>query len=394
MSLRVAETHRKLDAARGHVTGGRSEATLVSPGELNAAHVADPWRRLAEARSNPFLTPEWMQAWLASHPQEKPFAIAWRLDGELRGVLPLVAVRIGPTKLLRLAGARRADWMGLACYPEDEGAMAEACVRLLDHERHRWQAIRLDRLDEESAWPQVLRTLPRSPLCAAPPLRRDVLPFIRFDERGFDGYLADRSRNFRSQLGRRRRRLERDHGLRFRMTESLATLDHDLGIFFHLHDARWQRRGGSSSASPAVREHQRRFAASALARGWLRLWIAEADGVPAAAWYGWRIGERYCYALAGFAEAYEDKAIGTVLLSHTIERAADEGASVYDLMWGDECYKRRFETGRRQTTTWVYGRGRIFGLGVGSGVGLAKAARSLPPGLRQPLARLVREARA
>jgi hypothetical protein len=49
-------------------------------------------------------------------------------------------------------------------------------------------------------------------------------------------------------------------------------------------------------------------------------------------------------------------ALGTVLLGHTIEQAAAEGAEIYDMMWGEEDYKERFETGRREAATWVLGR--------------------------------------
>jgi CelD/BcsL family acetyltransferase involved in cellulose biosynthesis len=375
------------------VSGPLGEASLADPAELGSAALADPWRRLAEERSNPFITPEWTRAWLESHPEEKPFVVVWRREGEVRGVLPLVRARSGPARVLRFAGARRADWVTPACRAEDEAAMAAACAELLANERRAWQAIRFDRLGEDSVWPEALRE-PKGPLAVALPRRRDVLPYIEFDDRGFEGYMADRSRNFRSQLGRRRRKLERDHGLRFRITESAAELEADIETFFRLHDARWEGRGGSSSADPATREHQRRFAAAALERGWLRLWIAEADEAAAAAWYGWRIGERYCYALAGLDEAYERLALGTVLLGHTIESAAAEGARIYDMMWGEEGYKSRFETGRRYASTWIFTRRRHPArLAVGSAVRAARAAESLPPGLRGPLARIARAGR-
>jgi CelD/BcsL family acetyltransferase involved in cellulose biosynthesis len=370
------------------------EASPIDSAELASPSLADPWRRLAEERSNPFITPEWMRAWLESHPGEEAFAIAWRRGGELGGVLPLVRVRRGPIRVLRFAGARRADWVTPACRAGEEEAMAIACAELLGRRRGGWQAIRFDRLDESSAWPQALQGIEGGALAVAPPRRRDVLPYIEFDERGFDGYLADRSRNFRSQLGRRRRKLERDHGLAFRMTETEAELGTDMETFFRLHDARWEGRGGSSSADPATREHQRRFAVAALRRGWLRLWTAEADGKAAAAWYGWRIGERYCYALAGLDEAYERQGLGTVLLGHTIESAAAEGARVYDMMWGEESYKSRFETGRRYASTWLFSRGgRPASILVSSAVRAARTADSLPPGLRRPLARIARAGR-
>jgi CelD/BcsL family acetyltransferase involved in cellulose biosynthesis len=314
------------------------------------------WRALAELRENPFLTPEWCQAWLATHPEERPFVVLWHRQGELRGVLPLVAVREGGARLLRFAGARRGDWFTPACEPVDEAEMGAAVAALLERERGSWSLLRLDRIDAASAWAQALWE--SGPIAPARSRREDVLPYIEFGEDGYEGYLAARSRNFRSQLGRRRRKLEKEHELGFRLTAGAAELEADLDTFFRLHEERWEERGGSSSGAEDAQSFQRRFAAAALERGWLRLWTAEVDGEPAASWYGWRIGNRYCYALSGLAKRYEPQALGTVLLAHTIEQAAAEGASVYDLMWGDEGYKRRFETGRREASTWVLGRRR------------------------------------
>lgn len=335
------------------------------------------WRRLAEARENPFLTPEWFRAWLATHPEEEPFAIVWRRAGEVRGVLPLVRVRKNGARLLRFAGARRGDWFTPACRLEDEAEMATACAALLRAERRRWQLIRLDRIDRESSWPQALWAEGvETALAATRERRSDQLPYVDFEEGGYEGYLAGRSRNFRSQLGRRRRKLESEHGLSFRMTAEASELDQDLATFFRLHDERWDARGGSSSSGEGVREFQRAFAAAALEQGWLRLWIAEADGAPRAAWYGWRLGDRYCYSLSGLSKEYEPLALGTVLLAHTIERAAAEGAAVYDLMWGDESYKQRFETGRRDAASWVLGRRNPVGIAAAIGTALERRARS------------------
>jgi CelD/BcsL family acetyltransferase involved in cellulose biosynthesis len=366
----------------------RAEDPLAEPG------LASVWRRLAEARSNPFITPEWYESSLEAYPGERPFAIVWRRDGEVGGVLPLVAVSRGPFKVLRFAGARRADWLSPACRRDDEEAMGAAVAALLKRERGRWQALRFDRVEAESDWPRDLLRGEGGDLALAPRRRQDVLPYIEFDERGYEGYLADRSRNFRSQLGRRRRKLERDHQLRFRMTETPAELEADLDGFFELHDERWRRRGGSSSQDPAARAHLRLFAAAALQRGWLRLWTAEADGAPAAAWYGWRIGERYCYALAGLRESFEPLALGTVLLAHTIEQAAAEGAPIYDLMWGDEGYKTRFETGRREAATWILSRRRHPArAAICLGVRSRRALEGLPAGVKQPLGRVGRAVR-
>ena len=349
----------------------------------------DAWRSLAVSRANPFLTPEWFAVATELIAGDEPHAIAWRSGEELRGVLPLVSSRRGPLRVLRFPNARRGDWFGLACEPEDEAAMAAACAQHLAAEAGSWNAMVLNRLDGDSAWSRALAagggTLP-----AASRLRGDVLPYIAFDGRGYDGYLADRSRNFRSQLGRRRRKLERDHGLSFRVTADPEELEADLAAFFRLHDERWQQRGGSTLGDERSRQLLSAFAAQAQKQGWLRLWLAEADGEPAAAWYGWRIGERYCYSLAGLASRFEKQALGTVLLAHTIEQAAAEGAKVYDLMWGDESYKDRFATGEREAGTWLVPSGLPSRLTIGAGVRGSRALRSLPPSVRAPLRRVRR----
>ncbi|HET9676934.1 MAG TPA: GNAT family N-acetyltransferase, partial [Solirubrobacterales bacterium] len=266
---------------------------------LRDSSLLDAWRRLAVLRGNPFLTPEWFAVATELIAEDEPHAIAWRVDGELRGVLPLVSTRRGPLRVLRFPNSRRGDWFGPACSPEDEAAMGADCGALLASEAGSWNAFVLNRIDAGSAWPGALG------LRTAPQRRSDVLPFIAFDERGYEGYMADRSRNFRSQLGRRRRKLERDHGLSFRMTSTPQELEDDLAAFFRLHDERWEARGGSTLGDERSRRLLAAFARKAQEQGWLRLWIAEADGEPAAAWYGWRLGERYCYSLAGLASRYE-----------------------------------------------------------------------------------------
>lgn len=365
--------------------------------KIDCERLRDPtllagWRALAVLRENPFLSPEWYRVAIEGIPEERAHAIGWWVEDELRGVLPLVASSRGPLRLLRFPYALRGDWFGPACRPEDEVAMAHACGSLLEAEGGAWNAMLLDRVDRDSAWPQALLRQ-GGQLRLAPRRRTDLMPFITFGDGGYADYLASRSRNFRSQLGRRRRKLERDHGLSFRLCDDPARFQQDMATFFRLHDERWRARGGSTLSNPRSRQLYLAFAREAQALGWLRLWLAEADGEPAAAWYGWRIGDRYCYALSGLASRFEDHGLGTVLLAHTIERAASEGATTYDLMWGDEAYKNRFATGTREAATWFIGDGTAAHLALSAAVHGARAARHLSPRLRAELRRVRRRLR-
>jgi len=366
------------------------ELAREGPERLPAAAL-DAWGRLAELRGNPFLTPEWYRACRQADTgaEQEPFLLLWRAGGEVRGVLPLVRGSAGPIRLLRFAGAELGDWFTPACRPEDEAAMAAECAAFLSAERRLWHLFELTRIDSECSWPAALWEAEPRRLARSRPRRPDQLPFVRLGAGGYEGYLAEKSGNFRHHLRRHRRKLEREHGLEFTLTTDPGSVGPDLDICFALHEERWRERGGSLALSPAIRAVHHGFARLAHERGWLRLWLARLDGEPAAAWYGWRIGDRYCAALTGLG--FERHSLGTVLFAHTIERAAAEGAGIYDFLRGDEDYKARFETGRRGAATWVLGR-RRHPLAIASRGGdrLVGLGRGLPPGLRAPAKRAYR----
>jgi CelD/BcsL family acetyltransferase involved in cellulose biosynthesis len=364
-------------------------AELIDSAGLRDPELLDTWRALAVTCSNPFLTPEWFQTALEAYPEQHAFALGWWVGEELRGVLPLFTGSQGPITVLRFPNFRRGDWYGPACRAQDEAAMGRDCAELLRRESDSWNLIRLDRVEVGAPWLAAFAG-EGAPLSLGPQRRTDELPFIDLREGGYEGWLASRSGSFR-RFRPRRRKLEREHGLSFRMTAGPEELERDLDTFFRLHDERWTDRGGSTMKSERSRRLLRSFAAAALERGWLRLWIAEADGGPAAAWYGWRIGERYCFSLPGMSARL--RGIGTILTAHTVEQAAAEGATIYDMMWGEEEYKERFETGRRQVETRFIGAGLPSRTLVGTAVGGVRALEALPPGVRRPLGRMRRALR-
>ena len=84
----------------------------------------------------------------------------------------------------------------------------------------------------------------------------------------------------------------------------------------------------------------------------------EIDGQAVAAWYGWRLGWRYAYYLAGFDPRWAHRSVGFLLIAQTVRAAIAEGATEYDLLLGDEAYKRRFATGSRRVETVMLTRAR------------------------------------
>lgn len=328
-----------------------SEAVEILGDEDAVRKLAPQWRALAEQRANAFITPEWYLAALAAYGDEsEPWAVAVRDQaGELIGVLPLVRSS-GPRATIRFAGASLGDvFHPAAAEGEPEEAVARAAAAELVRAERGWRSLLLENVPAEAAW---LGALPGEGLRATPIAHRDeVLPGIPLAGRDWAGYLAGRSRNFRSQVGRKLRRLEREGEVRFRRADDPGKLEEDLATFFALHESRWANRGGSQALTERSRAFHGHFAASALERGWLRLWFLELDGEAIAAWYGWLVGGRYAYYLAGFDEAFGEHSVGQSLLAHTIEQAFAEGADEYDLLLGGEEYKARFAETSREVRT-------------------------------------------
>jgi CelD/BcsL family acetyltransferase involved in cellulose biosynthesis len=372
--------------------------TPSSPVELSGSWpppdpVVQAWRELALAAGNPFATPEWLAAWLETHPEDRPvWGVARDDDNAVCGVLGLVRTRRAGARALAAPGGT--DYMDPPVRLGAELELAEAWGRALAQIKDSWDVVALDRVTAGRAWGARVATGMGGSGARLVALKQNAtLPSVDISD-GYDAWLASRSRNFRSQLGRRRRRLEREHRTVFRRTVDAAALGHDLDILFDLHRRRWTARGGEGVLPSHMRPFHEAFARRALGQGWLRLWTLELDGTPVASWYGWRCGDSYCYYQSGFDPEYEARAPGSVMLAHTIEQAAAEGATAYELLWGDEEYKDRFATHRREAATVLLFRPtRPAGAALAAVARARDAALRLPPRMQDPLRRLVRRLR-
>ncbi|MCB0875097.1 MAG: GNAT family N-acetyltransferase [Solirubrobacterales bacterium] len=347
----------------------------------------DQWRELACRRGNAFLLPEWFACWnrvYGDEGGEPAIAGETAADGSLRGLMPFV--RTG--HCLRFAGASLGDRFGPVAGVGDEDRVAAAAAAAFDRRDY----LVLDHVDRGASWPGAIEAESGRRLKRVT-TRYDVLPSIELDGLDWDGFLRGRSRNFRSQIRSKERRLARDHELDYRRTTRPEDLDRDMDAFFRLHDARWTDRGGSSIATERARRFHREFAAALLELGWLRLWFLELDGEAVAVWYGWNVGGRYAYYLAGLDPDWHQLSVGFVLLAHTVREAIAEGARDYDLLRGSESYKDRFASDRREVETIVLAPSRSRALAVARLEAMAwRRSRNMPAGLRAAGSGLYRRA--
>jgi CelD/BcsL family acetyltransferase involved in cellulose biosynthesis len=329
------------------------------------------WDALALAAANPFGTREWAEAWWERYGAGRRLALARvrTADGRPAALLPLYRADRGPLPVLRFVGHGAADQLGPLCAPADR-PLAAAALRRATTAVAPHALLLAERLagDEGVA-----------PALGGAVVREEATPVLTIDGQDWDGWLATKSRNFRDQARRMERRFAKAHDLRFRLADDPDRLDADLTTLFDLHDLRWAAEGGSDAFSPDRRAFHTDVAHRALANGWLRLWIAEVDGEPGAAWYGLRYAGREWYYQLGRDPRFDRLKIGFVLLVHTIREAFADGMTAYHFGLGPEPYKERFATGDPGLLTVVTGRPHVAQL-----AGLAAGGvRRLPAGLRR-----------
>ena len=331
--------------------------TFIGTTDVTLDAARADWQRLAERSGNFFSTWEWADAWMRHLGEGRELQLhTVAREGDVVAILPMVHSRIGPLRLLRFVGHGPADELGPVCDPAERPAAAQA-------------------LEQLSGFHVFVGERMRPGLDVGQMLRTEPSPVLPVRGRSFDEYLAGRSRNFREQVRRRRRKLAREHELEFRLSDA-ERLQDDLTTLFRLHAGRWQGPGAFGGALEAF---HRDFASRALERGWLRLWTMEVDGRPAAAWYGIRFAGVESYYQAGRDTDLDQLSVGFVLLAHTIEAAFDDGVSEYRFLLGDEPFKGRFaeEDERVETLTVSHGmRGR-------AAVAAARAALRMPPAVKR-----------
>lgn len=321
-----------------------------APDELRVVPLPDleqlreRWGELTEVNGNPFLSWEWASTWWHHFGRGREQKILGATDsgGRLVAIVPLYFDTTRRLKVLRFVGHFPADQLGPVCAPE-RAAEVMRCLRSQLFGERCWDLLLLERLPSD---------LDLGPQLDARPIRAEISPELDIETTDWDEFLASRSKHFRGRVRNGERRLQRDHSLRYRRTDSAEDLSGDMDILFKLHDLRYSSEPGGGAFSEEIASFHRDFARQALERGWLRLWVAYLDEEPAAAWYGFRLGEADWFYQSGRNPAYDRQSVGFVLIANTLRDAVASGIRTYKLLLGDEDYKKRYSS--RESTVETY----------------------------------------
>lgn len=335
---------------------------------VRSLHELEPeWPALAEGAGHPFGTWEWVSAWWRYYGAGKElFTFACRAgDGRLAAILPLYIARQRP-RVARFLGY--GDLQSPLCEPGDRPLAAAAMRMVVGRGADRCRLLLAEKLPGEQGWSELLGgTL----------IRTDADPVLHLDGVSWEDFLAAKSSSFRKQARYQERRLGREHELTFRLTDDPARLDEDMDSLIALHELRWGESSTGIFAGPRG-QMQRELAAAALEQGWLRLWIEEVDGKPAAAYYGLRYAGSEFFFQSGRDPSLDRLSVGAVMLAHVVRDACNDGVGTFRFLAGDEPYKLRLADDDYAPET------RLLGSGVAGVVGPAavSAVRALPDAQR------------
>jgi CelD/BcsL family acetyltransferase involved in cellulose biosynthesis len=157
----------------------------------------------------------------------------------------------------------------------------------------------------------------------------------------FEQWLKSRSRNFRQQMRRSRRQLERE-GVQFVMVSSDADLVDGLRSFAELHYGRWHDRGGSAVLDRGVEAMLVDAGRALLPEARFRLWLARHEGRAISAHIFVAAGGEVSYWLGGFDEAWAAQHPSLLVILEALEHCFSSGDGRLDLNSGGQGYKYRF----------------------------------------------------
>jgi CelD/BcsL family acetyltransferase involved in cellulose biosynthesis len=304
-------------------------------GEEAFTQYRNRWDSLSERSPSPFLTHGWLLAWWRAYGHGTLVTAALHGgDGALRAAATLQQAPLGG--LTATANDHSGDWDAVA---EDDAAREELwdAVAGLDVRYVTLRHLRAGRGSERAA----RRALGRAGFrIHATPGNRS--PYVDLPG-SYDDLLAGYSRNFRSQLGRRRRQLEREGEVTFRVTTGGPTTDADLDALFRVEASGWKAREGSAILRDARSQRlYRDFAHAMAAQGALRLYLLELDGTAVAGDLGCAIGDTGFLVKTGFDEAWGKLSPGLVLRGDVLQASIEEGLRGYDFLGPADPYKLRW----------------------------------------------------
>jgi len=282
--------------------------------------------------ATPFQRPEWLLSWVEAFSPENMRVVEVRSGNTLVGFAPLLIYSRGRERVLAFMGGAISDYLDFVVDPHYESEVVIAILRVLEG-MPQWTTLDLTDL---SSFSVPLRTALAGIATAHDNCSALYLPKTR------EELLQLLSKRQRANLRNARSRIRRAGGGQVELATA-ETLPEFLDELFRLHTSRWAAANKPGVlADAAVKTFHRRSAPGLLTRGLLRLYRLRLQQRTVAVIY--TLFERdtvFCY-LQGYDPEFAQLSPGTHLMFSVMEDAVRVGMCKFDLLRGEETYKRHW----------------------------------------------------
>jgi CelD/BcsL family acetyltransferase involved in cellulose biosynthesis len=304
--------------------------------------LVDDWERLAQrTRAAPFLWPGWVAAWWGAFGAGRPQILAAYDGGRLAGVLPLRRTRGA------LSSTTNSTTPLFGFLAEGEPALERLSRAIFSQQPRR---VVLSYMVPTDAGVSVARSAAEVARYRMFAESVQAAPYITIDG-DWEAYEAGLRRKFRSELRRRRRRLEEEGRLTLEVSDGAEGLEELLEEGFRVEGAGWKGDYGTSIDSrPETRRFYTDVARWAAGRGWLRLAFLRLDGRALAFDYSLEYDGTHYLLKTGYDPAYRRFAPGMIIRHRMLERAFSDGMKTYDFlgMGSDFAWKREWTDAQQE----------------------------------------------
>lgn len=292
------------------------------------------WERLARhVGANPFVWPGWIDAWWRAFGTGRLQILTASGNGRLTGVLPLYLSRGTLSSTTNL----HTSLFGFLA--KNETARKELTYALFSQRARHIELSYLAPIDTDASLTRAATDVGGYRVMTE---SRQAAPYVATD-RGWDEYEGGLRRKFRSELRRRRRRLEEEGQLALEVHDGTERLDELLEEGFRVEGSGWKTAYGTSiDSDPATRRFYTEVAHWASERGWLKLAFLRLDGRALAFDYCLECNKTHYLIKTGYDPIYRNLAPGMVIRYLMLARAFSEEIDIYDFLGEDSPWKREW----------------------------------------------------
>jgi CelD/BcsL family acetyltransferase involved in cellulose biosynthesis len=364
---------RLMDRSQGDAVRGRSSQVVDGSGEprttsrhaslvdddlrvevITDGHDLDAvrhhWDDLAVRTRAPYMAPAWCLAWWrnVAPAGAKLRVITVRAGDDVIAVAPFYCTSTRGIVRYRMLGTETFPRAQPVAHPGTERMAAIGIVAGLRDARPVPDLLEFHGIERDSPWPRLLAShwSPRVKVV----LTQSMPAFAATLPSELDAWLAGKSRNFRKQARRHRRRLE-ERQVVFRLAGVEESAER-LADFERLHQARFQFRGGSAVLDERVMRMLRESAPELMESDRFRLHLLEHDGQVVSAEVVLAAGGEATSWLGGFDEAWAREQVSMQGLLAAVDHAVRHEDTRLDFGPGAQSYKQRF-CDREEQLDWI-----------------------------------------